>query len=114
MLPPHVGGVTHRGQGGAELDALLARALIDQLGELLPREQLGGGEAQLGRVVQRVLRDALADVSRDDLDTALRELDRARDVDLIPEENQKTLTPADRAAAVVVGVDHHHLLRIAP
>ena len=30
---------------------------------------------------------------------------RARDVDLIPEENQKTLTPADRAAAVVVGVD---------
>ncbi len=60
------------------------------------------------------LRNALADVPRDDLDTALRELDRARDVDLIPEENQKTLTPADRAAAVVVGVDHHHLLRIAP
>ena len=35
MLPPHVGGVTHRGQGGAELDALLVRALLDQPGELL-------------------------------------------------------------------------------
>ena len=40
MLPPHVGGVTHRGQGGAELDALLARALVDEPGQLLRRARL--------------------------------------------------------------------------
>ena len=56
VLPPHVGGVTHRGQGGAELDALLARALIDQLGELL-----GTGRLVLVRKADLV---ALAQIDR--------------------------------------------------
>ena len=41
-------------------------------------------------------------------------LRRAADVSLIPEENQKTLTDEERAAAVVVGNQQNHLLSIEP
>lgn len=58
------------------------------------------------------LRNELRDISRSELDEALARLRRAPDVSLIPEENQKTLTDEDRAAAVVVGNQHNHLLSI--
>ena len=58
------------------------------------------------------LRPALSDISRADLDEALARLRRAPDVSLIPEENQKTLTDEDRAAAVDVGNQQNHLLAI--
>ncbi|KIQ15384.1 hypothetical protein [Rhodococcus sp. MEB064] len=58
------------------------------------------------------LRPALADIPRADLDDALARLRRASDVSLIPEENQKTLTDEDRAAAVDVGNQQNHLLAI--
>ena len=48
----------------------------------------------------------------EDLDDALARLRRAADVSLIPEENQKTLTDEERAAAVVVGNQQNHLLSI--
>ncbi|CCQ17303.1 putative uncharacterized protein [Rhodococcus sp. AW25M09] len=58
------------------------------------------------------LRNELRDISRSDLDDALARLRRADDVSLIPEENQKTLTDEERAAAVVVGNQQNHLLSI--
>ena len=58
------------------------------------------------------LRNELRDIPRTDLDDALARLRRASDVSLIPEENQKTLTDEERAAAVVVGNQHNHLLSI--
>ncbi|MFI8567792.1 hypothetical protein ACIGGF_14665 [Rhodococcus sp. NPDC078407] len=58
------------------------------------------------------LRDELRDIPRADLDDALARLRRAADVSLIPEENQKTLTDEERAAAVVVGNQQNHLLLI--
>ncbi|MGF0309251.1 hypothetical protein [Rhodococcus sp. IEGM1428] len=58
------------------------------------------------------LRNELHDIPRSDLDDALARLRRASDVSLIPEENQKTLTDEDRAAAVVVGNQQNHLLSI--
>ncbi|WP_336620130.1 hypothetical protein [Rhodococcus sp. G-MC3] len=58
------------------------------------------------------LRPELSDVPRAELDSALARLRRAPDVSLIPEENQKTLTDDDRAAAVLVGNQHNHLLAI--
>ena len=58
------------------------------------------------------LRNELRDIPRTDLDDALARLRRASDVSLIPEENQKTLTDEERAAAVVVGTQHNHLLSI--
>lgn len=54
------------------------------------------------------------DASREDVDAALKSLFRTAGVSLIPEENQKTLTDADRAAAVVIGDRPKHLIAIEP
>ncbi|MDI9893552.1 hypothetical protein QM797_02335 [Rhodococcus sp. IEGM 1381] len=62
----------------------------------------------------RLLREALSDVGRESLDTALVELQQHEGVSLIPEENQKTLTDEDRLAAVLVGTQLTHLLAIEP
>ncbi len=45
---------------------------------------------------------------------ALHALYRTPEVSLIPEENQKVLTAADRAAAVVIGDQNKHLIAIEP
>jgi hypothetical protein len=58
------------------------------------------------------LRAELPDVSRHDLDAALTRMYRIPGVSLIPEENQKTLTPQDRAAAVSIGDQDKHLIAI--
>lgn len=58
------------------------------------------------------LRPELSDIPKATLDDALVRLRRAPDVSLIPEENQKTLTAEDHAAAVVVGNQQNHLLEI--
>ncbi len=60
------------------------------------------------------LRAALADVPRAELDDALRALSREPGVNLIPEENQKVLTDADRDAALVIGPGPKHLIAIQP
>jgi hypothetical protein len=58
------------------------------------------------------LRAELSDVPRADLDAALVRLYQAPGVSLVPEENQKTLTTADRAAAVEIGLQDKHLIAI--
>jgi hypothetical protein len=58
------------------------------------------------------LRGELPDVSKQDLDAALARMYRNPGVSLIPEENQKTLTDADRAAAVTIGEQDKHLIAI--
>lgn len=60
------------------------------------------------------LRARLGDVAKADVDAALRALHRTPAVSLIPEENQKALTDADRAAAVEIGDQHKHLISIEP
>ncbi|MGI5274713.1 hypothetical protein ACQEUU_37150 [Nonomuraea sp. CA-218870] len=55
----------------------------------------------------------LQDLPVEEQDAALRRLERCPDVDLVPESNQKTLTPARRAAAVVIGMQDKHLIWIA-
>ncbi len=57
------------------------------------------------------LRAALDD-ARGDVDTALTALSRAPGVSVIPEEDQKKLTPDDRAAAVLIGDRPKHLIAI--
>jgi hypothetical protein len=56
----------------------------------------------------RRLRERLADVPRADVDAALRRLAVQPDVYLEREMNQKTLTAADRAAAIQSGRDAKH------
>lgn len=58
------------------------------------------------------LRAELPDVGHPELDDTLRRMYRIPGVHLIPEENQKVLTDADRHAAVVIGEQHKHLIAI--
>lgn len=58
------------------------------------------------------LRAQLDDLPRTAIDDALAELYRSGAISLIPEENQKVLTPADRAAALEVGNQAKHLISI--
>jgi hypothetical protein len=60
------------------------------------------------------LRTELADTPRAELDAALQTLNRTPGVSLIPQENQKVLTAADRDAAIVIGDHAKHLLAIEP
>lgn len=60
----------------------------------------------------RRLRDALPDVSRADVDRELLRLYQDPEVSLIPEENQKTLTDDDHAAAVRIGNKDNHVIAI--
>nr|WP_240927031.1 hypothetical protein [Rhodococcus kroppenstedtii] len=85
---------------GPDLETRIRRAYAD-----LAREP--GARVRLTR-----LRPALSDVPRDRLDDALVALQRKPGVSLIPEENQKTLSDDDRAAAVTVGNQRNHLLTI--
>lgn len=60
----------------------------------------------------RRLREQLGGIERKELDETLAELLGAHAIRLIPEQNQKTLTDADREAAVRIGGQHHHLIAI--
>lgn len=66
-----------------------------------------------GEFVQiRELRARLGDVSRDELDSALERLYRAQQVNLIPQSNQRTLSEADREAALRIGDESKHIISI--
>jgi len=89
-------------QAPATAEDRIRRAYAD----LAPRP---GGWVSLTR-----LRTELADTPRAEVDAALHTLFRAPGVSLIPEENQKVLTAADRNAAVVIGDESKHLIAIGP
>jgi hypothetical protein len=58
------------------------------------------------------IREAIPGAAKAGVDSALRDLDRAADVHLIPESNQKLLTASQRAAAVSIGNQDMHLITI--
>jgi hypothetical protein len=58
------------------------------------------------------IRRKFGDVSRGELDAALRDLERAPDVNIVPESNQKALTDEERRAAVTIGDQAKHFLAI--
>lgn len=58
------------------------------------------------------LRERLGAEDRAEVDKALTELHAAREIELIPESNQKTLTDADREAAIWLGGEYRHLIGI--
>jgi hypothetical protein len=98
------------------LDANPPEGDPDPLGddiEARVRDAYVGLAAHAGGWVDLVrLRDALPDLSKQDLDDALTRMYRSPGVSLIPEENQKTLTAEDRAAAVEIGDQDKHLIAI--
>jgi hypothetical protein len=58
------------------------------------------------------IRRKLGDVGQVKLDAALRRLEQAADVNIVPESNQKTLSEEDRRAAVIIGDQPKHFLAI--
>jgi hypothetical protein len=58
------------------------------------------------------LREQLADLDRDTVDTALRTMARQPDVRIIPVANVKSLTDRDRAAALRIGLEDNHAFAI--
>ena len=60
----------------------------------------------------RRLREHLADLDREQVDRALAGLLDSHAVRLIPETNQKMLTPADHDAAIWLGGQYRHLIAI--
>ena len=56
------------------------------------------------------LRDRLKDVPREDLDRVLKEMDRARVIQLEPDPNRKALPQESRDAAIVLGGDPKHFI----
>ncbi len=58
------------------------------------------------------LRPLLGDAPKKDVDTGLKELSRARKVNLVPESNRKVLTAADHDAAIRIGGEDNHLISI--
>lgn len=65
---------------------------------------------QPGWVSLARLRPMLTGTTRDEVDAELRRMEQLPDVAIAPEENQKALTPADRAAAIRLGGKDKHLL----
>jgi hypothetical protein len=58
------------------------------------------------------LRERLDGVDRSEVDKSLVELHAAREIELIPESNQKTLSDDDREAAIWLGGEFRHLIGI--
>lgn len=59
------------------------------------------------------LRKALGDVDHDELTQVPRDMNRADpNVHFVPEDNRKALTAEDHAAALEIGGDNQHLIRI--
>lgn len=107
-------------------------ALLDSVGQYLARSDTKFGEffqpdleswiraAYVELTVRRpagwvklsALRPWLVDVPRDVVDAELDRMIEAPDVQLIAEQNQKALTDEDRDAAVRIGDEDRHLLRI--
>jgi hypothetical protein len=56
------------------------------------------------------LRPLISGVSKAQIDSALKEMHRERAINLTLEEDQKSLTSAQRSAAIRIGVDDMHLI----
>lgn len=106
-------------------DAQQRKALEQRISQLVPpggqataenvRAAYHGLAASPGEWVSLTrLRAELAarGIPRAEQDDAIRELARTNDVNLVPENNQKTLTDADRAASIRFGGQDKHLIAV--
>lgn len=95
-------------------NAVFAAAAVEPIETRIHRAYSSLADRPGGWVGLRRLREALPDVTRAELDEELLRLYRDPRVSLIPEENQKTLTSADRDAAVRIGDKDNHVIAIHP
>lgn len=71
--------------------------------------QLGGGRAR-ERIRLRELRALLSDLSREEVDNALKELQAEHRLNLLRLDNPAEVTPEDEAAALLVAGNPRHIL----
>jgi hypothetical protein len=83
---------------------------IDLPGRIRAAYLAESGGAVNRRVRLAAIRTRLADVGRAELDTALLALAQAGDAGLLPFDDPAEIGPADRAAAIPVGVQARHIL----
>ncbi|MBL7256213.1 hypothetical protein [Paractinoplanes lichenicola] len=113
--------------GAANLTELFARTEMRAPAGLSPRTDMRAPAGLGPRVLAAVralaekpgdwvglrrLRPFFADVPRDELDEALRQLSDRGAVTIVPESNQRTLTAADHEAALRLGGQENHLLAV--
>lgn len=117
----------HMGKTGIQLADIYADEAAEEV-EFEAAEADSGGPQSLGeRIVASyrelsgepanwvpllVLRKHLDGEDRTEVDKALTELHTTREVELIPETNQKTLSDDDREAALWLGGEYRHLIGI--
>lgn len=75
-------------------------------------ELVGKTDALSDWVGLAAIRDKVKHLSRDEQDAALRKLNRMPGVHVHPLANFKSLTPADRAAAMDIGDEQVHAIRV--
>jgi len=110
--PADVFGVTNKESPAVESPVVEVAAATEDL-EALIRNAYGAIATRSGDYVMLSdLRPRLGDASKADVDAALKRLNRAPDVSLVPESDQKKLGPVERAAAVNVGNQNKHLISI--
>ncbi|GID31126.1 hypothetical protein [Paractinoplanes brasiliensis] len=101
--------------GAANLTELFARTEMRAPSDLNARV-LSAVQALAAKsgdwVSLRRLRPFFADVPREQLDEALRQLSDSGAVTIVPESNQRTLTAADHEAALRLGGQDNHLLAV--
>ncbi|MDY7090335.1 MAG: hypothetical protein SYR96_35240 [Actinomycetota bacterium] len=101
--------------GAANLTELFARTEMRAPSDLNARvlSSVQALSAKTGDWVSlRRLRPFFADVPREQLDEALRQLSDSGTVTIVPESNQRTLTAADHEAALRLGGQDNHLLAV--
>jgi len=104
------------GRGGSS-SAITKERMLEDLNALMREQGRLGPEQQIQKAYEQLqsqskynipwvglaeLRNQLSGLTRERQDQALMGLLRQGLIRLIPEENQKTITPADRAAAIVL------------
>ncbi|MQM28862.1 hypothetical protein [Glycomyces albidus] len=90
---------------GGDLDSPVGDAVAKEYGNL--------AEGPGAWVPLRALRDALPNIDRGELDDTLKLLLRRRVIRLTSEANRRTLSEADKAAALNIGGDDKHWMAIA-
>ncbi|EIV96191.1 hypothetical protein [Frankia sp. QA3] len=88
--------------GGVDVEAAIRAAYVS----------LAAGPYDWVRLAK--VRPLLGGTAKAQVDRALRRMARQPDVRVVPDEDQKSLTAADRAAAVRIGEHDNHLLLIGP
>lgn len=90
------------------------RRAEDQIRDAVTRiaQANGGSSSDWVNIAQ--LRAELPNINREEFDAAVRALGREKGVNVDPDPDRRNITPAQRAAAVTIAGEPHHLIAIQP